>query len=70
MPPVITDYKKIVLGDDWYITIDEFGTVDYGVITKDDRAYDEFKKYAEICNINISNLEKTEGPCLVKKGGN
>ena len=70
MPPVITDYKKIVLGDDWYITIDEFGTVDYGVITKDDRAYDEFKKYAEICNINISNLEKIEGPCLVKKGGN
>ena len=73
MPPVITDYKKIVLGDDWYITVDEFGTLDYGLLTKDDRAYDEFKKYAGIFNIDLNELNKvntSSGPSLVKKGGN
>ncbi len=73
VPPVINEYKKIVLGDDWFITVDEFGTIDYGLLMNDDRTYDEFKKYAEIFGINLNEVVRTntdKGPTLVKKGGN
>ena len=69
-PPMINDYKKIVLGDDWFITVDSFGTVDYGLLIKDDRAHEEFKKYASIFGISLRELDKGNGPSLVKKGVN
>lgn len=69
-PPLINDYKKIVLGDDWFITVDSFGTVDYGLLTLDDRAHEEFKKYASIFGISLRELDKGSGPSLIKKGVN
>lgn len=66
VPPNINDYKKIVIGDDWFITVDSFGTVDYGLLTTDDRAVEEFKKYANIFGISLREFDKGNGHSLVK----
>ncbi len=69
--PMINDYKKIVIADDWFITVDKFGTLDYGISMKDDRAHEEFRKYASIFGIPVDNMEKGPvvecGPSLVKR---
>lgn len=72
--PQVNDYRKIVAGDDWFITVDNYGTVDYVLLEDDERAYEEFRKYAVLFNISLNKSSSCEDEIslvkLPKKGGN
>ena len=42
-------------GEDWYIKTTKNGEVDAAILSRDERAIDECRKYAEILGIEIKN---------------
>lgn len=63
--PDMKDYKKIFVGQDWYVTIDNYGTTDFGVIDNND-ARAEFNEYVKKYGIQLPKQEINSGYGLKK----
>jgi len=42
----LTDYQKIILGEDWYILFNKDGNIEKGILKETDEAREEFKEYS------------------------
>lgn len=63
--PDVKDFKKVYVGQDWYITVDNFGTTDFGVIDNND-AKVEFNEYVKKYGIELPKQGINSGYGLKK----
>ncbi len=63
--PDMKEFKKVFVGQDWYVTIDQFDTVDYGVMNNRG-AKSEFNEYVRRYGIQIPTQEINSGYGLKK----
>ena len=65
-PIDFNDFNKIISGDGWYILIKKDGSIDSGLLKKDEDSSKEYNSYLSRFNVSRIDARATEEP-FVKK---